>query len=380
MVLYFHSQGYSPASVGVILALNSVIPLLFAMPAGGFIDRIGTRKAVLIGSLLCTASGLLYVLGGAKGMLPFFLLGQFMNGVGALLCWGALQASAAIQANQWRALGKGDHILSNFAFVNSLAQLSGPVLGGIVSDKDGYVSVFMIYILLCLLALGNALLFPATAKSGGRAGEGAGAKPADLRFWNSYASGFSLMKSNRPFFIAMVLNGILFVLVDLRGTFLPVYFSTGGLSNTEVGGLLSISGLAAVMIRPFVGSLLKHIGHRWLIFICIVSGGVCLMGLSFYPPFWFMAVIIFLWGICTGVNQPIALIMVANTVRQQEQGMGMSIRTMANRGVQVVNPVVMGGLSGIFGLAVGFGIVGAVMLLAALTYIYRKNGSFSVDL
>jgi MFS family permease len=374
-VLYFSSQAYPPAIVGFFLALGSVIPLLFAMPAGGFIDRIGTRKSVLIGAAICTASGFMYIVGGSKNILLLFLAGQIINGFGALLTWGALQASAAIEANKLKSSGKGDHILSNFSFVNSLAQLSGPVVGGILSDKGGYITVFSVYAILSAFAFGIAFFLPKTAgKADGTAVE---EKRNDVnrQFWKSYVNGISLMKNNKSFFVAIVLNGILFILVDIRGTFLPVYLASGGLSNTQVGGLLSISGVAAVIIRPFVGSLLKFVGHHWMMVICIVSGGLCMAGFSLKPAVWIMAVIIFVWGVCTGINQPMALIMVANTVRPHEQGMGMSIRTMANRSVQVINPIVVGALSGIFGLSIGFGIIGVILVLAGTAYHFKRTST-----
>ncbi|MFC5650475.1 MFS transporter [Paenibacillus solisilvae] len=373
-VLYFSSQGYPPLMVGFFLALNSIIPFLFAMPAGGFIDRIGTRKSVLIGTALCTASGFMYIVGGNQSILFLFLTGQIINGFGALLTWGALQASAAIEASKVKTSGKSDHILSNFAFVNSLAQLSGPVLGGILSDNGGYANVFSLYAILSAFAFGNAFFLPKAALSNAVRSMG-----RTHQFWKSYVIGISLMKNNRLFFMAILLNGILFILVDIRGTFLPIYLSTGGLSNTQVGVLLSLSGAAAVIIRPFVGTLLKFVGYQWMMVICIVSGGLCLAGLSLQPAVWFIAVVIFIWGACTGINQPMALIMVANTVQTHEQGMGMSIRTMANRSVQFINPLFIGAVSGIFGLSVGFGIIGAVLVLTGTAYHFMRARSLPAD-
>jgi MFS family permease len=192
--------------------------------------------------------------------------------------------------------------------------------------------------------------------------------------YSFYLSSYTGLES-----VAILLNGILFILVDIRGTFLPIYLSTGGLSNTQIGGLLSISGVAAVIIRPFVGSLLKFVGHQWMMVICIVSGGLCLAGLSLQPAVWIIAAVIFIWGACTGINQPMALIMVANTVQPHEQGMGMSIRTMANRSVQFINPLFVGAVSGIFGLSVGFGFIGAVLVLAGTAFHFMRARSLPAD-
>lgn len=68
-----------------------------------------------------------------------------------------------------------------------------------------------------------------------------------------------------------------------------------------------------------------------------------------------------------------ALIMVARSVASEQQGMGMSLRTMSNRIVQVVNPVVFGGVSGLIGLTFGFGALGIILIgVSAGMYGYLK--------
>jgi hypothetical protein len=104
-----------------------------------------------------------------------------------------------------------------------------------------------------------------------------------------------------------------------------------------------------------------------------------LTGLSLHPAVWLIAVVIFIWGACTGINQPMALIMVANTVQRHEQGMGMSIRTMANRSVQFINPLFIGAVSGIFGLSVGFGIIGAFLVLTGTAFHFMRGRSLPAD-
>ncbi|MBW7458073.1 MFS transporter, partial [Paenibacillus sepulcri] len=68
MSLYFSDQGYQAAAIGVFMALNSVLPILFAMPVGSWIDKIGTRRAVLYGSIISLASGAAFIVGGGRGM------------------------------------------------------------------------------------------------------------------------------------------------------------------------------------------------------------------------------------------------------------------------------------------------------------------------
>ncbi len=367
VALYFGDAGYSTFMIGIMMAVHAIIPVIFAMPAGSVIDRIGTRKAVLLGSIVMIISGLMYWLGGSMSWLWPVLLGQLLNGIGSLLSWGALQASAAITSNLLNKAGKNEHLLPNFAFVNSIAQFSGPIVGGVLADVGSFLWVFITFVVIAVISSGSAMFLPKYKKSDHAH------KELNFRFWKSYRLGANLMRSNKPFMIAIVLNAILFILVDIKGTFLPLYLATLELSNTQIGSILSISGLSAIMVRPFVGYLLRVAGHQWIMIVSILVGGLCLSSLAFEPAIWIIISLIFIWGLCTGINQPMALIMVAKSVRSEQQGMGMSLRTMSNRIVQVINPVIFGGVSGVIGITLGFGALGIILIgLSAGMYGYLR--------
>ncbi|WP_220271145.1 MFS transporter [Paenibacillus prosopidis] len=394
VALYFESAGYTTALIGLIMALGAIIPVLFAMPAGSIIDRIGVRRSVLSGSALMLASGVLYWLGGSLSLLWPILGGQVMLGLGSLLSWGALQASAAITSDGEGAAGGRERLLPNFAFANSIAQFTGPLLGGLLADFGSYTSVYASFTVLSLVSGLLALFLPAKLEisieaegdtlkamkleenNGMNSAMPRAREEAPFHFWRSYSSGYLLLKGNRPFYMAIFLNAVLFVLVDVKGTFVPLYLAAQNLSNTKIGSILSISGAASLLIRPFIGLLLRLLGHHYMMIGSILLGAFCLLVLALQPPLWMIIILLFSWGICTGVNQPMALIMVARNVEKHEQGMGMSLRTMSNRLVQVANPLVFGLLSGTIGIALGFGVFGiGLIALAGITHRMSRNTS-----
>lgn len=369
VVLYFEDAGYSGLAIGLMMAAYSAIPLMFAMPIGSLIDRISARSAVLIGAVVTSLSGLLYVQGGAANWVWAVLFAQLLNGIGGLLCWSALQA-AAVSACDDPSLPRREHFLPNFTFMNSIAQFAGPILGGVLADRGSFQSVFVSFIAISLLSVIGAWFVPKR-----HAASEASVSKSSFQFWRSYAGGVTLMRNNRPFMIAIMFNSILFVLVDIKSIFLPLYLSGMDLSNTQIGMILSVYGIAAVLIRPFVGYLLRVMDYQWIIMISILVGGICLTALGFQPAVWIIFALVFAWGLCTGVNQPIALILVAQSVSTERQGMGMTLRTMSNKLVQVVNPVVFGGLTSAVGLTYGFGVVGIALIgLSAAMYRYMKLG------
>jgi MFS family permease len=373
MSLYFSDQGYKAGAIGVFMALNSILPIVFSMPIGSWIDRIGTRRAVLYGSVVTLASGGAFLAGASLGWTWLILFGQVINGIGGLLSWGALQAAASLSVDREADKSRSNRVLSNFTFVNSLAQLAGPSLGGFLSDWGGYTSIFLIFVGMNAAALLMTSFLPAgTAAARGFEPEAGDKQVWQRSLWRSYATGFGLMRRNKPFSMAILLNGIMFMLVDLRSTFFPLYLDNLGLSHTVIGSVLSVSGLAVLLVRPFTGYAINRLGQYRIMMASMIVGGVSLLLLTLRPEILLLSVIMFLWGASTGINQPMALIMVSRSVEPKEQGMGMTIRTMSNRVVQLTNPLFFGAVTTVIGLSLGFGFMG-VLLLAAGALYSRQN-------
>ncbi|MBP1154230.1 MULTISPECIES: MFS transporter [unclassified Paenibacillus] len=374
MSLYFADEGYAALTIGLFMALNSVLPILLAMPMGSWIDRVGTRRAVGFGSVISLASGVAFLIGANQANIAIILVGQIVNGIGGMLSWGALQAAVSLSVVNHPKSSKnnGSHVLSNFTFFNSLAQMAGPALGGFLSDSGGYHTLFYAFSGMNLMSFFVVALIPSVKKKA-KVIPSAAVKPAlwGSAMWKSYADGYHLMCKNKSFTAAITLNGIMFMLIDVRTTFFPLYLSDTGFSHTAIGMVLSISTLGTLLVRPVTGHAINWLGHYRIMLISMMAGGVCLLLLAFNPWFWLLTIIMFVWGLCTGINQPMALIMVSQSVEPREQGMGMSIRTMSNRIVQLINPVLFGTISTALGLTFGFGVMGGLLLIVG--GIYRRQ-------
>src|SRR5205823_3280141 len=64
-------HGANAATVGVLLALYAVLPMVFAIPAGRLADRIGVRRPMLVGSCGLAAGAALPSI--APGLWPLFV-------------------------------------------------------------------------------------------------------------------------------------------------------------------------------------------------------------------------------------------------------------------------------------------------------------------
>ncbi|MGX5657926.1 MFS transporter, partial [Geodermatophilus nigrescens] len=88
-VLLAASRGLSPADVGVVIAVYSVVVLVLELPTGGLADSLGTRP-VLVASAVFSTAGLV-ALGFADSVVAF-AVAEALRGVGRALDSGPLEA------------------------------------------------------------------------------------------------------------------------------------------------------------------------------------------------------------------------------------------------------------------------------------------------
>ncbi|MGY1831782.1 MFS transporter [Geodermatophilus sp. SYSU D01180] len=88
-VLLAASRGLSPADVGVVVAVYSLVTLLLELPTGGLADAIGTRQVLVLSGLM-TAAGL--VTSALAHSVAAFAVAWALKGVGRALDSGPLEA------------------------------------------------------------------------------------------------------------------------------------------------------------------------------------------------------------------------------------------------------------------------------------------------
>ena len=124
-------QGYSPAAVGVLLALFALTQVFLALPAGHFADRHGLRRPVRYG-VLAAAFG-----AGAAVAFPVFPV----LCLAALLTGGATGAGTiALQRHVGRAAGGGlqlRRVFSWLAIGPAISNFIGPFSAGLLIDHGG---------------------------------------------------------------------------------------------------------------------------------------------------------------------------------------------------------------------------------------------------
>lgn len=160
---YVHHQlGYSSFIAGLIISLQYFATLLSRPQAGRYADRLGPKKVVLVGLLLCGASGLFTALAALPGNSPLTSLsllaaGRVVLGVGESLTatgstlWGINIVGAAQSAR----------VISWNGVATYLAMALGAPLGVMLNSAFGIPGFAILIMLMALFGFWLATRRPA---------------------------------------------------------------------------------------------------------------------------------------------------------------------------------------------------------------------------
>jgi MFS transporter, DHA2 family, methylenomycin A resistance protein len=302
---YFHAG--VDALQWVVDAYNLTYAVLL-LTGGLLADLLGRRRIFVIGAAIFTAACLLAAFAPTVGVL---IGARAVAGVGAALL---IPASLAITRVIWLDARERGRALGIWAACNGLALAIGPTVGGVLIERFGWRSIFLVVVPVSLAAVALAPVtlsesadphgrsFDTRGQTLGAIGLGAvafAAIEAHTNVWPALLAcivaivcivSFILTErrvgssalvplelfSSKPFTAASVtttamtfgMYGVIFVL--------PLMWqSTRGLSATTAGVALIPMALVFVMVSPFSGKLSEWLGVR-----AVTAGGVAIVGVG----------------------------------------------------------------------------------------------------
>ena len=145
-----HEFGAGVAMIGVLVGTKALVETVWSVPAGTFIDRIGPRRAMIVGML-----GTAVVAGGyvvAPSLAVLFLL-QVAAGVFRLLGWvGGQSYVSGLREGKLRSYDTG-----RFSFTANLGQIVAPLAAGFIAGvwttAVGFLVVTALGVVFGLLGL-----------------------------------------------------------------------------------------------------------------------------------------------------------------------------------------------------------------------------------
>src|SRR6186713_555353 len=342
-------EGYSPAAVGVLLALFALTQVFLALPAGRFADRHGLRRPI-------SYSVFAAVLGaGAAVAFPIFPVLCFA----ALMTGGATGAAViSLQRHVGRAAVGALELRQVFSWLSigpAVSNFIGPFSAGLLIDHvgampgstSGYRAAFLLMAILPIaswfLVRKTRELPPVIAASGG----------PQPKAWD--------LLRQATFRRLLLVNWFLSSCWDVHTFVVPVLGFERGISASVIGTILGAFAVAAALIRMAMPLVAAHL-REWKVLAVSMLMTAVLFGV--YPLMHSaigMGLCSILLGLALGMVQPMVMSMLHQITPEARHGEALGLRLMAINASSVLMPMLFGSAGALIGIAGVFWATGAMV-------------------
>jgi len=351
--LWALGAGYSPAAVGVLLALFGASQMLLAVPVGRYVDRHGMRVAILASVAAACLGGLLAMIWPVFGVLCLT----------ALLTGGATAATViAIQRQVGRLSSGGADLRRSFSWLAigpSISNVIGPLAVGFLIDhagpspgsQQGFQAAFALMAGVPLVTwwllrhvLRASQVTPASSMQ----------SQAPLRQ--------TLQLLRHPGIARLMLvNWLISSSWDVHSLVVPFIGVARGLSASQIGMILGAFALATGLVRLLLPLLAERVSEWALISGSMLVNCALFVLYPMLPSALAMGLCSFLMGVALGVVQPMVMSMLHQITPVERQGEALGLRLMAVTATGVVVPLLFGSVSALIGFSGVCWLVAAVL-------------------
>lgn len=323
--------GASSLTVGFVMSLLAVVPMVFAVTWGRYVDRVGVRGPMYAG-VIALLVALIAAFAVPRLEMLFFV--SALAGSGFMIFHIAVNQAAGL-------LGKPEERAQNFsllALAFSVSSFLGPVLAGFSIDAVGYRYTFLLLATALIVTLAIMLVrsvdVPRHATT---------LKPGERKRLKDL---LRVPGMRRVFVVSAMLS----MAWDLFTFVVPIHGSRLGLSASTVGVILGAFGAAVFVVRLVLPLLARRVSEwRMLITAMLVSG----TALTLFPLITDVPLLIllaFVLGIGLGGAQPMVMSLLYNKAPAGRGGEAVGVRTLLLNFSQAGIPLMFGALGAALGM------------------------------
>ena len=328
-------MGLSTFKVGTLVAVFAVLPMLFSVRAGRWVDRVGVQRPLIIGTALVAVGTALPFISQTQAAL---LIASCSIGIGFMLHQVATQDLLGHAEPTQR--------LRNFSLMSlALAGsgFSGPLIAGLAIDHLGTRLAFGLLTLGPLLSAGGLYLLRRQLAAI-NSQLLAGAKEAERRRVTELLAVPALRR-------ILMVNTILSGAWDTHLFVVPIFGVAIGLSATTIGIILASFAAATFVIRLVLPLIQRRVRSWTLVRAAMATAAVDFL---LYPLFSDVSVLIvlsFILGLALGCCQPSMLALLHQHSPPGRAAEAVGLRMALINGSQVSLPLTFGALGSVIGVA-----------------------------
>lgn len=342
------NKGATPLVVGVLMALYALLPMLLAVAAGRFSDRVGIRRPMLLGTAAIA-------IGAA---LPIVLPGVPTLYASALILGAGFMVFQVATQNATGELGPPSARARNFSLLAlgySISGFLGPLLAGFAIDHLGFAATFA---LLAAIPFGPLVVLRSRRLA--LPGPHPRAGPAH------HHGGLRALLRHRTLRRLLAINALFAVGWDLHTVFVPIYGARISLSASEIGLVLSTFAAATFVVRLLMPAIARRMAEQQVLTIALFVAGAVYLLFPFAQNAPALLVLSFCLGLGLGSGQPMVMALLHTHTPPGRMGEAAGVRMALINTMAVSVPLVFGALGTTIGLAPVFWSVGAFLTTGAV--------------
>jgi MFS family permease len=337
--LYALANKASTFTVGVMMALFALVPMLIAVRAGRWLDAVGPWRP--------TVTGILLMLGGMllPAAFPYatadvapLLVAAALVGTGSTLAMLSVQQVVGERADPNRRAAA----FSWLALGASISGFVGPVASGVLIDSFGHRVTFAVLVAVVLLAL--ALTWANRAVLPARDGTVTGPEPLHP---------FELLKHTELRHV-LIASALISMSWDLQTFMVPVHGTRVGLSASQIGFVLGSFAVATFTIRLAMHWLSRHFSEWQVLTYTLFSATCAFVLFPFFSSLAPLILVAFLLGLGLGAAQPNVMSLLHSRSPEGRVGEALGLRTTVMNSSHVVLPLVFGAFGSVLGIGAMF--------------------------
>jgi DHA1 family multidrug resistance protein-like MFS transporter len=326
---YAQKIGASLSILGSYGSVSAIAMLLLSIPFGRLSDRYGRKKMILPGLFLFIIVPLSYII--AKSPVHLYPIRLLLGiGMGLIFSNGFLLMTEKTKPEN-RNIAQGLYMTSM-----GLGFTLGPLLGGLTTKLYGTELSFIVSSGFAVLSI--IIIHFVDEKQ---------------NMYNEIEiiqrdSVFRIIKDPQILAAgtANYLNSLMFNAVTL---FFPVYGSSIGFDEAEIGVGFTTRGLASTAVRLPVGSISKHVQPLFLMVIGLMMSAVMIFSVSQSTGLILVSLFMGAQGIAYGIYLTSGNVYVASNSNEQQRGTAMAMYSMFGNLSGIINPLILGLIADAFG-------------------------------
>ncbi|MEJ2248336.1 MAG: MFS transporter [Candidatus Lokiarchaeota archaeon] len=275
--------------VGLVVSAFAIARMFFDLPTG-FLARQYNKKIILIiGLSLVSSSSILA--GFAPNYIVLFIA-RIIEGMGSAIYVTTASVYLAQIATPER---RGSLMSVYFGFL-LLGTIFGPTLGGFVASSWGIRAPFHVYAILTAIGIIPTLILPTVPNMN---------KESSLKLKDFFHGAFNTLKDYNFLLVLPAIFATFFLRTGVRSTLVPLYGTTNvGLSESDIGILLTFSGLATAATMVPIGKISDRIGRKNPLLLSLFFTAPFVIWIPFISKFSTFSIAMLLYGAFTGLSGP----------------------------------------------------------------------------